>query len=245
MRPKVPTLAWTFITEQEGDELTAYWDVDGWAIGRGMHAPDITQNTVWTRETDDMRFGQRLTEIADGICPNIKPELTDQQLSACLSLAWNLRNGVVQFNGSTLLKFINDGQFQDAAAEFPKWDKEKKSDGTAIENKELLARRKKEMALFLSGTEQPEPPATPPQDTPVAPAPAPSGGTVNPIKKIQTARPLTKTLLGIVVILGSALQDPTVQATIAGYASQHKGLAAAIAAIAAIAALMHEPQGKG
>ena len=67
---------------------------------------------------------------------------------------------------------------------------------------------------------------------------------MNPIKKIQSAKALTKTLVGIVIILGSALQDPTVQATIAGYASQHKGLASAIAAIAAIAALMHEPQGK-
>lgn len=186
-------MAWTFIDKEEGNVLHAYWDNGGWAIGRGIHGPDINQNTVWTSEESDKRFGDKLIEIANAICPNIQPELSDSQLSACLSLAFNI--GTADFNTSTLLKDINGGDMQAAGAAFEDWCHTTKPDGTKVVNENLLARRKKERALFLQGAEQPGPQ---PAITPTPPAPAPSGGKVNSITTHwQTS------LVGVLLIIGA------------------------------------------
>ncbi len=182
MKPRVPTLAWDFITEQEGDELKAYWDgpkpvggsVGGWAISRGIHAPDVNQFSVWTQEKSNMRFGLLLHEIADGICPHIEPDLSDPQLSACMSLAYNLANGIEEFNGSTLLKLLNEGKPGEAADQFLRWCHMRDSSGAEIVDEDLLARRKKERELFLSGTLGPALPEVPKTIDKTAPLDNPS-----------------------------------------------------------------------
>ena len=246
MKPSVPKLAWDFIDRQEGNVLKAYWDTDGWAIGRGIHAPDVNQNTVWTAEESDQRFQQRLQEIADGICPHIVPELTDPQLAACESLTWNLKDGIRKFIESTLLKLINEGEPRKAADEFPKWDHQTDKTGKVTENEKLLARRNKERELFLSGTNlpvvQPDITKTPPVVEPPVPVRVGVGVKMNPLTVVQNARPVTKIILAAVAAFWGVLQDPNVQRVLAHYAGKHAHIADAIGLIATIAALMHQPQ---
>lgn len=248
MKVRVPKLAWDFIDKQEGDVLHAYWDVSGWAISRGIHAPDVSQNTVWTQEQSDMRFGLKLHEVAEAICPAIIPELDDGALSACISISYNITPG--EFLTSTLLRKLNSGDVQGASDEFPKWCHVTKPDGTKEVNDNLLKRRNQEKTLFLSGSPavpevRPAAPETPPVVVPPLPVRVDvgvKGGKVNPLTKIKTAKPITKVAISLVTILIALLQDPTVQATIAGFVSKHALLASVFALIASIAALIHEPQ---
>lgn len=153
MEARVPKIAWSFIDEQEGDVLKSYWDGTGWACGRGIHGDDIGAHTVWTQAESNQRFREKLESIARNICPRITPELSDGQLTACESLAYNI--GAGKFNTSTLLAELNDGQTLEAANQFLLWC-HKEVNGVEIVDKALLDRRRKERALFLSRKAMPD-----------------------------------------------------------------------------------------
>jgi lysozyme len=238
--------AWDFIDKQEGNVLRAYFDNGSWACGRGIHGPDINQNTIWTAEESDARFKQKLDEIQSTINPGLTIELPQPAFNACMSFSYNL--GTDAFLGSTLLKDINAGRMQQAADQFPDWDH---AGGKVNEN--LLARRNQERAMFLSGIGggQDLPPVQPgpPQTVPVVPGPVPVrvpvvlnvGGNVNPIKKVQASKNATKVLLAIVALLTTVMQDPTAHAFVMGLLVQHPRISSAIAGVAALLALIHDP----
>ena len=70
--------------------------------------------------------------------------LNDNQLAACTSLAYNI--GLAAFRGSTLLRKLNDGDYQGAADQFPVWNK---AGGRVVQG--LVNRRAAERDLFLKG----------------------------------------------------------------------------------------------
>lgn len=73
----------------------------------------------------------------------VKVPLTQNQFDALVSLAYNIGNHA--FNQSTLLKLLNQGNYTDAANQFPKWCH---ASGKVIQG--LRRRRQAEKALFLA-----------------------------------------------------------------------------------------------
>jgi lysozyme len=114
-----------------------------WTIGFGsthgvVEGMTITQLEANNRLADDIAG----TEL--GIRRFIKMPLTDNQYSACVSLAFNI--GVTAFRNSTLLALINQGKLSEVPKEFPKW----RLAGGKVSGG-LINRRFAEQALFLRG----------------------------------------------------------------------------------------------
>ena len=73
----------------------------------------------------------------------VKLQLNDNQFSALVSFSYNV--GAYSLFESTLLKLLNQGELQEAADQFPLWDK---AGGQSLRG--LARRRRAERALFLS-----------------------------------------------------------------------------------------------
>jgi len=131
------------IKQCEGCRLEAYQDAVGiWSIGYG-DTEDVHSGMKITQEQADFRLTRRLAVIASLIKPYIRVELNQNQFDACVCLAYNI--GPNAFKYSTLLKYLNVGQFQQAAEEFGRWNK---AGGKVLPG--LVNRRKLEEELFLS-----------------------------------------------------------------------------------------------
>jgi lysozyme len=82
------------------------------------------------------------TEMGNQIYELVEVILTQNQFDALVSFVYNV--GISAFAGSRLLKKINAGLMDEAALEFPKWNKSK---GKILGG--LIKRRAQEMELFL------------------------------------------------------------------------------------------------
>lgn len=80
-------------------------------------------------------------EFEPGVRAAVKVPLTDGQYSALVSFAYNV--GLGNLKKSTLLRKVNGGDFEGAAAEFGKWTR---GGGRALPG--LVRRRRAEEALF-------------------------------------------------------------------------------------------------
>lgn len=91
-----------------------------WTIGWGSTGPDIKQGTVWTREQADEQFRKHLLHFAGAVNGLLTGPTTPAQFAAMVSLAYNI--GAGEFAKSTLLKRHNAGKYDQAAAEFLRWN---------------------------------------------------------------------------------------------------------------------------
>lgn len=141
-------VALRLIKQFEGCKLQAYPDpaTGGapWTIGYGATGPWIAKGTVWTQAQAEADLIERVTALEHFIDEKVKWELTDEEMGAIISLVYNIGNG--NFNSSTLLKDLNACKIEEAALEFPKWNK---AAGHIM--KGLVTRRGGEMAQFLIG----------------------------------------------------------------------------------------------
>jgi lysozyme len=71
----------------------------------------------------------------------VKVPLNQNQFDALVSFAYNVGNG--NFNSSTLLRWLNQGNYKEASSQLLKWNKSK---GVVLNG--LTRRRKAEKALF-------------------------------------------------------------------------------------------------
>lgn len=117
-------LATRLIQPLESCQLKAYHgaaDRPGlYTCGWGSTGPDITASTVWTQQQADDRFAFDLARIGAGVDTCVKVALTAAQKAALVSFAYNL--GLASLERSTLLTFVNDGNFAAAALQFPCWN---------------------------------------------------------------------------------------------------------------------------
>lgn len=79
-------------------------------------------------------FGSNINKVA-------KVPLNQNQFDALVSFAYNIGNG--NFNSSTLLRWLNQGNYKEASIQLLRWDKSK---GIVLNG--LAKRRKAEKALF-------------------------------------------------------------------------------------------------
>lgn len=132
-----------FIKEHEGCEFCAYKDSGGTlTIGYGHTGADFTENTLWTQEQCDAALTNDLAKVVRCVNEFVTHPMTQNQFDALCSFAFNL--GCRALANSTLLRLLNSGDYEGAAAEFKKWDHV-----NHVEDDGLLARREAESALFM------------------------------------------------------------------------------------------------
>jgi len=121
-----------------------------WTIGWGDTGPDVVEDLEITQDEADARFVRRLSrEFEPGVMSLVKVQLTQGQFDALVCFAYNVGLDIdadTQAEGlgdSTLLRKVNVEDFDGAAAEFAKWNK---NDGKVMRG--LTRRRAAERALF-------------------------------------------------------------------------------------------------
>lgn len=131
------------IKKAEGLRLTAYLDTGGvWTIGYGHTGADVREGlTIPLSEAE--RLLTRDLKVAEGhVNDAVKVKLTQNQFDALVSFVYNVGGGA--FRSSTLLKLLNAGDYEGAAYQLPRWNKD---NGKVIPG--LTNRRHEERDLFL------------------------------------------------------------------------------------------------
>lgn len=130
------------IKRSEGCCLKAYKCPAGvWTIGYG-HTEGVIPGTTIRQEQAERLLKCDLVEFERAMNAVIKTEITENQFSAIISLAYNCGSNAI--SKSTLIKKVNVRDFAGAAEEFLRWDKI-----AGVPNKGLHARRVAERELFL------------------------------------------------------------------------------------------------
>lgn len=126
----------------EGLKLEAYQDVGGvWTIGYG-DTKGVHKNMHITQEQAEERLINRIAnEFEPQVLNMLKTSVTQGELDALVSFAYNLGAGALQ--GSTLLRKLNGGDNNGAYNEFTRWIHVGKKPYLG-----LLRRRVTEQALF-------------------------------------------------------------------------------------------------
>lgn len=131
------------IKQFEGCKLKAYKCPAGiWTIGYGR-TTDVHEGDTCTQEQADTWLTEEANEFAEQIEKMVKVPLTQNELDALTSFAYNV--GIGNFSRSTMLKRINEANFEEAAPEFLKWNK---AAGKVLPG--LVKRRQAEMDLFCA-----------------------------------------------------------------------------------------------
>ena len=139
-----------FIKSNEGLKLSPYKDEDGYSVGYG-HFLTLDEMRTWTalgrfplsEERATAILMQDLKTVEEGIGQLVHVALTQNQYDALCDFCFN--EGVGALASSTLLKDLNDGHYQMAAAQLPEWDYA----GGQV-NSSLYSRRLREQKLFLA-----------------------------------------------------------------------------------------------
>lgn len=114
---------------------------DVWTIGWGHTGPDVDRHTVWTQEQADDGLVKDVAIAERCVNGCVTAELTQEEFDACVSLCYNI--GCDAFKKSTLVKLLNAGDYDGAAAQFPRWNKQ-----AGLELAGLTKRRDAERDLF-------------------------------------------------------------------------------------------------
>lgn len=131
------------IKKHEGLRLEAYMPTpnDVWTIGYG-HTKTAKPGMKITKEKAEELLRGDISWVEASIERNVKVPLTQNQYDALASLIYNIGAGA--FARSTLLKMLNAGDYEGAADQFLRWDKQK---GKVLRG--LTNRRREERELFL------------------------------------------------------------------------------------------------
>lgn len=129
----------------EGLRLKAYKPVSNeefYTIGYGHYGADVRYNAEIDEKEAEEILKIDIRKFVDGVERYIIVKVNQNQFDALVSFAYNV--GLGAFRTSTLLEYVNKGQFNEAAEQFPLWIH---SGGKVLNG--LIKRRQKEKALFL------------------------------------------------------------------------------------------------
>ena len=137
------------LKQWEGLKTKAYKDSGGvWTIGYGHTAvagePKPRAGMVIIAAEAESILLKDLTQYEAAIENNVKVKLNDNQFAALVSFAFNV--GIGAFKNSTLLKKLNQGNFNAVPTELMKWTK---AGGKKIQG--LVNRRRAEGYLWMEG----------------------------------------------------------------------------------------------
>lgn len=127
----------------EGFSPTPYPDAQGYSIGYGhfILPGEAYQYLTEPEAYELLRSDAR--KFADTVKRTVTVELSQNQFDALVSLAYNI--GASAFANSTLVKLLNAGDYDGAAAQFARWNK---SQGAVLPA--LVARRETERQMFVA-----------------------------------------------------------------------------------------------
>lgn len=142
------TIALDFIASHEGFSSKAYPDPPGqtakYSIGYGHQITDGDGLSLSSEIPESVGYtllSQDVQSRVDCVFATIKQEMTPKQAAALISFCYNV--GCAAFQQSTMVKLINNGNFDAAAEEFGRWIYA----GGDV-NDGLVSRRADEQTLF-------------------------------------------------------------------------------------------------
>ena len=112
-----------------------------YTIGYGHYGPDVHFGDMITKAKAEALLKSDVATAEKVVNEYVKVKLNQNQFDALVSFVYNVGAGA--FSSSTLLKELNQGDYQAASAQFPRWNK---SGGKVLPG--LVTRREKEKALF-------------------------------------------------------------------------------------------------
>ena len=132
------------IKAAEGCRLKAYPDpgtgAEPFTIGYG-HTRNVNPGDTITKEQADFMLAIDLQKFEDHVSELVKVPINENQFAALVSLCYNI--GAEALAGSTLLRLLNSGAYDNAAAQFLTWNH---AGGKVMAG--LTRRREAEKALF-------------------------------------------------------------------------------------------------
>lgn len=135
------------IKDSEGLRLKRYVDSAGFdTIGWGHKVSPDEHFTEITEAQAEQLLMQDVMHCDDCIAHCVKVTLNQNQHDALVDFIFNL--GCSRFANSTLLRLLNNGDYQGAAEQFDRWIY---GNGTVLNG--LVTRRAKEKQLFLAPIE--------------------------------------------------------------------------------------------
>ena len=126
----------------EGLKLEAYQDPVGiWTIGYGHTGPEVVKGLKVTEQEASEQLIRDINTTERQLDKALKVVLNRNQYSALVSLVFNI--GIGNFQKSTLLRVLNEGDYGKAAKEITRWTYAGKSQLLG-----LIKRRAEEKMLF-------------------------------------------------------------------------------------------------
>ncbi|WP_273754690.1 lysozyme [Bartonella sp. MM73XJBT.G] len=146
---KISTEGLALIKQLEGLRLKAYEDSGGiWTIGYGhttaAGAPSVHKDMQITEEEAEKILCQDLREFEAAVEKAVTVFLNDEQFAALVSFSYNV--GITAFYKSTLLKKLNNSEYDAIPTELQKWTR---VGGKRIQG--LVNRRAAEAGLWAKG----------------------------------------------------------------------------------------------
>jgi len=156
------------IKRWEGLRLAAYQDVAGvWTIGYG-HTGSVSEGMTITEAEAETLLRSDLAPCELAVERAVAAPLSDGQFGALVSFVFNV--GASAFQGSTLLRRLNSGDYAAVPAELARWNKARDpSTGALVPVPGLTNRRAAEAGLWARGDYVNT--NTAPVEPPPAPAP--------------------------------------------------------------------------
>ncbi len=146
---KISKAGLALIKQWEGLRLHAYKDAIGmWTIGYGHTStagkPFVHKGMIITEKQAEEVLSQDLRQFENTVEKHVRVSLTDEQFAALVSFCYNI--GTSAFCNSTLLKKLNNGEYEAVPAELQKWTK---AGGKRLHG--LVHRRAAESGLWAKG----------------------------------------------------------------------------------------------
>lgn len=108
------------LEQREGKRYKAYLDTKGIpTIGVGHTGPEVRLGLVWTDDQIRIALEKDVKKCEDAINLYCCLALAQHQFDALVSFIFNV--GVTAFIKSTLLRKLNQGDFDGAAQQFDRW----------------------------------------------------------------------------------------------------------------------------
>lgn len=101
----------------------------------------VSMGDTCTQDQADAWFLEDIDWVEKCVNKAVAAQLTQNEFSALCSLCFNI--GCKAFSGSTLVRLLNNGDFDGASAQFLRWDKQA---GQVLDG--LTRRRREEVVLF-------------------------------------------------------------------------------------------------
>jgi|TARA_B110000263_G_C15114460_1_gene421351 lysozyme len=131
------------IKEFEGLELISYLcPAKVWTIGYG-HTKGVQEGMEWTEEQAEESLKEEVISYCRYVEELVKVPLNQNQFDALTSWTYNL--GPTNLKSSTMLKVLNDGNYDEVPEQIKKWNK---AGGQVLNG--LIKRRDAEAELFVS-----------------------------------------------------------------------------------------------